>query len=107
MARRVPDNTDNVDNDEDLTDFERLVLDAVETTAPGEVVTYGELAAEVGRPGAARAVGAVLRRRGGRVAWWRVVASNGRLVPGGEERHARQLRAEGVVVRNGRVVMRS
>jgi alkylated DNA nucleotide flippase Atl1 len=36
--------------------------------------------------------------------WWRVVTGTGRLVPGHEAEQARRLRAEGVVVRNGRVV---
>jgi len=41
----------------ELDDAVRAVLGAL---SPGEVVTYGEIAVEVGRPGAARAVGAVL-----------------------------------------------
>jgi len=71
----------------------------------GEIVTYGEVAAEVGKPGAARAVGSTMRRHGSDVAWWRVVAANGRLVPGNERRQAEILVAEGVTVRNGKVVM--
>lgn len=88
----------------ELTDFERAVLEMVGGLAEGEIVTYGEVAAEVGKPGAARAVGSVMRRHGSEVPWWRVVAANGRLVPGSEERHRQKLVAEGVVVRNGRVV---
>lgn len=70
--------------------------------APGEVVTYGEVAAQAGRPGAARAVGNYLHKSTG-LPWWRVVASSGRLVPGLEERHAELLRSEGVELRNGKV----
>jgi methylated-DNA-protein-cysteine methyltransferase-like protein len=70
---------------------------------PGDVVTYGEVAAEAGRPGAARAVGNLLSKSGGDFPWWRVVTSSGRLVPGHEREHARRLRAEGVTVTNGRV----
>lgn len=92
---------------DELTDFERAVLDMVAGLDEGEIVTYGEVAAEVGKPGAARAVGSTLRRHGSEVPWWRVVAANGRLVPGGEARHSSQLAAEGVPVRNGRVVMRN
>lgn len=69
----------------------------------GDVVTYGEVAAEAGAPGAARAVGRILARSGSRYPWWRVVNAAGRLVPGHEEEHARRLRAEGVEVRDGRV----
>ena len=89
----------------ELSEFETAVLTMVADLEPGDVVTYGEVAAEVGKPGAARAVGSTLRRHGGSVPWWRVVAANGRLVPGGEARHTARLVAEGVPVRNGRVVM--
>jgi methylated-DNA-protein-cysteine methyltransferase related protein len=67
-------------------------------TRAGEVVTYGEVAAEAGRPGAARAVGRVLREHGGGLPWWRVVTAAGRLVPGLEGEHAARLEAEGVAV---------
>jgi len=66
--------------------------------APGEVVTYGEVALEAGRPGAARSVGAILAESGGEYPWWRVVSASGRLVPGHETEQARRLRAEGVEV---------
>ena len=69
---------------------------------PGEVATYGEVAAESGYPGAARAVGRILATSDD-LPWWRVVASNGRLVPGHERRHAELLEKEGVTVANGRV----
>lgn len=90
----------------ELSEFETAVLELVGSLEPGDVMSYGEVAAEVGRPGAARAVGSTLRRHGSGVPWWRIVAANGRLVPGGEQRHREHLRAEGVPVRNGRVVMR-
>jgi methylated-DNA-protein-cysteine methyltransferase related protein len=78
------------------------VVAVVRSLKPGEVATYGEVAAEAGFPGAARAVGGVMARADG-VPWWRVVAANGRLVPGHETEHARRLRAEGVAVSAGRV----
>lgn len=65
---------------------------------PGEVVTYGEVALEAGRPGAARSVGTFLAGSGGAYAWWRVVSASGRLVPGHEAEQIRRLRAEGVPV---------
>lgn len=89
----------------ELTPFEADVLAMIASLQPGEIVTYGEVAAEVGKPGAARAVGSTLRRHGDGVPWWRVVAANGRLIPGGEKRHTARLKAEGVAVKNGRVVM--
>ncbi len=64
----------------------------------GEVVTYGEVALEAGRPGAARSVGTFLAGSGGAYPWWRVVSASGRLVPGHEADQAARLRAEGVPV---------
>lgn len=91
----------------DLTEFETAILGVVASLEPGDIITYGEVAVEAGKPGAARAVGSTLRRHGSGVPWWRVVAANGRLVPGGEDRQRRELVAEGVEVRNGKVVMRN
>jgi methylated-DNA-protein-cysteine methyltransferase related protein len=83
--------------------FADEVLAVVAALPPGGVATYGEVAAEAGRPGAARPVGAVLREHGSGVPWWRVVTASGRLVPGLEDEHARLLTAEGVACRDGRV----
>ena len=77
--------------------FEERVRAVVLGVRPGEVVTYGEVAEEAGYPGAARAVGRVMATTDG-LPWWRVVAANGRLVPGHEAEHARRLEAEGVPV---------
>ncbi len=80
--------------------FEDAVVRVLRSVQPGEVVTYGEVAAEAGFPGAARAVGNLLAAAGDGddLPWWRVVTSTGRLVPGHEPEHARRLRAEGVRV---------
>jgi methylated-DNA-[protein]-cysteine S-methyltransferase len=40
--------------------FRGEVLDALESVPYGETISYGELAAEAGRPGAARAVGSAM-----------------------------------------------
>ncbi len=85
-------------------DFSAAVMAVVSALPRGEVVTYGEVAAQAGRPGAARAVGNVLRRTEG-LPWWRVVSASGRLVPGNELRHAELLLAEGIDVQSGRVVV--
>jgi len=42
------------------SDFSRKVLRELRKVKPGTVVTYGELAARAGRPGAARAVGRIM-----------------------------------------------
>ena len=83
--------------------FTERVRGAVSGLAPGDVTTYGEIAAQAGRPGAARAVGRVLARSAG-LPWWRVVTVGGRLVPGMEEEHARLLAAEGTIIEGNRVV---
>lgn len=44
-----------------LSAFQRAVAEALRGLAPGSVVTYGDLAALAGRPGAARAVGRAVR----------------------------------------------
>lgn len=46
---------------ERFTPFQRAVLEEVAAIPRGEVRTYGEIALAVGRPGAARAVGEVMR----------------------------------------------
>jgi methylated-DNA-protein-cysteine methyltransferase-like protein len=88
--------------------FNEAVVAVIVAIPRGEVLSYGEVAAEAGFPGAARAVGNLLQSSEFDVPWWRVVTANGRLVPGHEKQHAERLRAEGVVVRDGRVpAMRS
>jgi methylated-DNA-protein-cysteine methyltransferase related protein len=88
-----------------VTEFEQAVADVLAGLGAGDVVTYGEVAAEAGYPGAARAVGRFLATHEGQP-WWRVVTGTGRLVPQHTEEHARRLRAEGVKVRDGRVILR-
>jgi methylated-DNA-protein-cysteine methyltransferase-like protein len=86
-----------------MPDFESRVNEVIGALRPGEVATYGEIAADAGAPGAARAVGNILRGSSG-LPWWRVVAADGRLVPGAEEEQAGRLRAEGVeLTPSGRV----
>lgn len=45
-----------------LTDFQRRVYTAVQKIPRGETRTYGQVAAALGMPGAARAVGGALRK---------------------------------------------
>jgi methylated-DNA-protein-cysteine methyltransferase-like protein len=90
-----------------VTPFEEAVARVLRSLQAGDVVTYGDVAAEAGYAGAARAVGSFLAQQGDAYAWWRVVTASGRLVPGHEIEHARRLRAEGVAVDDGRVVASS
>ena len=95
------------------TPFARAVLRRVRAVPRGRVTTYGDIAAALGRPGAARAVGAALRTADdGRPApYHRVVGSDGRVggaatgEDAGVRERARRLRAEGLrVTRNAHIV---
>jgi methylated-DNA-protein-cysteine methyltransferase related protein len=87
-----------------VTPFEAAVIAVLQATSPGDVLSYGDVAAEAGYPGAARAVGGVLRRIEG-LPWWRVVAANGRVIPHNPAEHIDRLRSEGVEVVGNRVVV--
>ena len=72
----------------------------------GKVCTYGDIAAALGSPGAARAVGNALNRNpyAPGVPCHRVVGSNGSLTgfAGGLEKKSQLLQAEGVRVSSGK-----
>lgn len=80
------------------------LLRVLVTLAPGEVVSYGDVAETAGYPRRSRAVGHLLATTDVEVPWWRVVRADGRLAtqPPGEQ--AALLRAEGVTVRGDRVI---
>lgn len=82
------------------TDFEKKVWRAARKIPSGEVITYGELARQIGQQGAARAVGRALGRNPVPIAvpCHRIVGANGRLTgfsaPGGVELKARLISHE-------------
>jgi methylated-DNA-protein-cysteine methyltransferase-like protein len=86
-----------------VTEFDDAVADVVLAIPRGVVVSYGWVAAEAGKPGAARAVGRLLGRHPEPLPWWRVVRSDGRLADEVASSQAERLRAEGVEVVDGRV----
>lgn len=86
-----------------MTAFEDAVIDVISHLEPGDLVTYGEVAAEAGHPGAGRAVGSLLRTSGADIPWWRVVGSGGYLRSPNWARQAQLLTDDGVLVVNGRV----
>jgi alkylated DNA nucleotide flippase Atl1 len=55
-----------------VTPFQDRIRAVVGALQPGEVVSYQEVARRAGRPGAARAVGALLADHGDGLPWWRV-----------------------------------
>lgn len=95
-----------------MSDFTTSVHDAVRSVPSGRVSSYGAIAELAGHPGAARAVGAVLRslEPDEDVPWWRVISARGELtIPraGHGRRLQRELLAdEGVLIGDdGRVDM--
>lgn len=87
-----------------MTRFDEAVIAVIAGLERGEVISYGEVAAEAGFPGAARAVGSLLRNTGAELPWWRVVGAGGDLRAPDPARQARLLAAEGITVVHGRVV---
>jgi methylated-DNA-protein-cysteine methyltransferase related protein len=92
--------------------FAEAVRRVVRSVPPGQVTTYGRVAEAAGRPGAARAAGAVLRGLpdGTDVPWWRVVNRRGEItIPSSGHGDALQralLETEGVQLsHDGRVEM--
>mgnify|MGYP000845360089 CR=1 FL=1 len=97
---------------EGLAPFQRAVLAETARIPMGSVATYGEIAARIGRPKSARAVGGALARNpiGILIPCHRVVAHDGRLhgfsSPDGIKGKARLLQHEGVVVEKDRVILK-
>jgi len=88
------------------SEFASRVLNLVRRIPPGRVATYGDIARLAGRPGAARAVGNIMRTaKRPDVPYHRVIAAEGRLGGyGGREALKRALlAAEGVTVVGMRV----
>ncbi|MCI4321098.1 MAG: MGMT family protein [Thermoplasmata archaeon] len=86
----------------DLARFRHVIA----SVPRGRVITYGEVAAAAGHPGAARLTVSVLRSESG-LPWHRVVAAGGRIALKGEEGLEQRLRLEleGLTFRGKRVRM--
>ncbi len=94
----------------DETGFFERVYTLVEQIPEGRVATYGQVAALLGVPRGARAVGwalrALPRSRSRAVPWHRVLGAGGRIslrAGNGAAVQRRRLRAEGVRFRGSRV----
>ena len=87
-----------------MTEFSTRVYDVVRLIPVGHVATYGQIAAMLGSPRAARMVGAALRHlpEGTDVPWHRVLNGEGRIsienMDHPAEEQANLLMAEGVIV---------
>lgn len=81
-------------------DFAGAVLLVVASIPARRVMTYGDVAAELGSLGA-RAVGRVLATEGSHVPWWRVVRADGRPPAGHEKEALEHYRVEGTPLRPG------
>ena len=88
---------------DDVPDFHRRVFATARAIAPGNTVTYGELARRLGTPGAARAVGQALGANPFPIVvpCHRIVAADGSLggfsAPGGARTKRRMLQIEGAI----------
>lgn len=89
----------------DASSFEEACLEVIRQVEAGDVLTYGEVAEAAGRPGAARAVGNLLRRTGADLPWWRVVAAGGRLVAPSAGQQSELLAREGWIVEDLRLAV--
>lgn len=83
------------------SNFKERVYALVAQIPKGRVMTYGQLAALVGHPRAARIVGGIAHYGDPNLPWQRVVNKQGGLAtgyPGGQVAHKSHLEAEGVAV---------
>ncbi len=84
--------------------FKQRVELVVKTIPRGKVMTYGQIAAIVGSPRAARQVGGAAHFGNPELPWHRVVNANGGLAsgyPGGRQAHQQHLEQEGVEFKEG------
>lgn len=84
--------------------FKKSVFDLVVRIPVGRVMSYGQIAALCGHPGAARVVGQIAHFGPPDLPWQRVVNAKGGLaagfVPNGRAGQARMLEQEGVIIKD-------
>lgn len=94
-----------------MSPFKQKVTELVSLIPRGKVVSYGQGAAYIGAPRAARQVGWTLRELGDKnIPWWRVINKTGRISISGNFNADRDLQkmlleADGVEVRDYQVDM--
>jgi alkylated DNA nucleotide flippase Atl1 len=87
-----------------VLDVDEAVFDAVDEIPPGRVSTYGAIGRLVG-VGPRRVARALSSGGGGAVPWFRVVRADGSVAEPVRVRQLELLAAEGVPMRDGRVVL--
>lgn len=85
--------------DEELHERVRATVASI---PPGSVATYGDIAAATGAS-TPRLVGRVLKEDGHDLPWHRVLRADGTCAPHLAEEQSARLRAEGVLMSNGRL----
>ncbi|MEU0050615.1 MGMT family protein [Streptomyces sp. NPDC006309] len=93
MSEQSPADETREEYADALPEYAERVLAVAERIPPGRVMTYGDVA-EWLEEGGPRQVGRVMALYGGAVPWWRVVRSDGVLLPGHELRALAHYRAE-------------
>jgi methylated-DNA-protein-cysteine methyltransferase-like protein len=90
-----------------MTPFQEAVLRVVQIIPPGKVISYGQVAAYIGAPRAARQVGWAMRsiESADNFPWWRVLNNAGKITIKGNMHSTAQLQkelleAEGVIINN-------
>lgn len=79
-----------------MTLFQDAILKIVRMIPPGKVVSYGQVAAYIGTPRAARQVGWAMSSMEGvpEFPWWRVINNAGRITIKGNQFNSAQLQKE-------------
>jgi alkylated DNA nucleotide flippase Atl1 len=99
-GRPVVESTDEGEAGSDADSYIGDVLELVAAIPVGMVLTYGDVAREVGR-GGPRQVGQVMSRWGASVPWWRVLRADGRPALGHEARALAHYAKEDTPLRPG------
>ena len=88
----------------DYSEFKQKVIQVISLVPLGKVVSYGQVAAYVGVPRAARQVGGTLRQlEGVELPWWRVINNEGRITIKGNWHNDKNiqkklLESEGIII---------
>lgn len=90
-----------------MSKFKENVYSIVLQIPVGKVMTYGQISALAGSPGAARVVGQIAHYGDSNLPWHRVVSAKGLMangyVPGGPNGQARSLNNEGIIIENNQL----